>query len=129
MKTVTDSIGTTLRKKQDLFLEESQKMIDKGKHLISKQTNLSSKFVSANSMYYIGPLIECINSKVLAAFVYGIEHSEDERTVRLCFEGIHSALQLCCHFGLENERKAFFEVLAKLSNLEYIQQPPTGQPH
>lgn len=107
-----------MRKKQDLFQEESNKMIEKGRNLISEKTNLSSKFVSANSMYYIGPLIETIGSMILAAFKHGIQNTDDEKTIRLCLEGMQSTILLCCHFNLENERKNFVEALYTLSALE-----------
>lgn len=56
--------------------------------------------MKANSMYYIGPLIETIGPKILAAFKHGIEQCDDDKTVKFCLEGFSSSLMLSCHFNL-----------------------------
>lgn len=94
-------------------------MIEKGKNLISSEKNkLSSKFIKANSMYYIGPLIETIGPNILAAFKYSIENCTDEKTARFCLEGFQSTILLSCHFNLESERNSFVESLCSFSGLE-----------
>ncbi|EAS07412.2 guanine nucleotide exchange factor (macronuclear) [Tetrahymena thermophila SB210] len=118
VKNLQDSISTTMRKKQDLFLQETQKMIEKGKNLISEKNKLSSKFIKANSMYYIGPLVETIGPKILSAFKHALENCDDDKTVRFSLEGFNSTILLSCHFNLEQERNSFVEALCQQSNLE-----------
>ncbi|EGR34763.1 sec7 domain protein [Ichthyophthirius multifiliis] len=110
-----ETLQTSVRKKQHLFLQESLQMIQNGKKLLQKNQS-QQKFVQANSIYYLAPLIECISQEILKSLKYAFQNYDEENNYTICVESFQCMIYLYGQFNMEYEKDLFLEEMCNLYN-------------
>lgn len=104
-----------LKKKQDLFKKETERMYQEGTERLKKGRD--KQYLKICEIEHIAPLMDSIWTPLLALFSLGIEDSEDVTLNCLCVEGIASCIKLCGMLNLDLQKEALLKGFCKLTNL------------
>eukprot|EP00937_MAST-01D_sp_MAST-1D-sp2_P002936 g2936.t1 len=129
------------RKAEKEFIRERADMSRRGEALLKQTTrrgageNGRSRAASALSMdttdyhhlhdlqqEHVAPMFEMAWAPVLAVFSVNLETTEEEQVVELCLDGVHHAIRIAAHFGLDVVRDAFVTSLAKFTTLDTVRE-------
>lgn len=118
-KLVADAQGTNIKKKEEQFKLESDKMIKEGQKLIKNAQ--AGNYHTVRTTECIKPLFhEVVWSPVLAVFSVLLEQSEDPNMVQSCLEGFANCIILTGLHNMSVERDTFVSSLAKFTNISAV---------
>ncbi|KRX07107.1 Sec7 domain [Pseudocohnilembus persalinus] len=121
-----NTIELSLRKKKDMFVEETKEMLKRGSELIGQIKASQYYTVNQNSVYYIKPLMENVTKKLLISFKQGLQQN-DSRTVDKSIEAMGNCIKLTAMFGLNEEKDALMSELYKSAQINLAQNLVVGQ--
>jgi len=118
------ALANGIKKKQDLFIRETQHMVKKGKELISKRKKEVKTYEEVKNAEPLRAMFEVIWSGMLAVFSSVFEEYKEEQLWRLALEGFIYSIRITTNLNMSVELDAFVSVLDKftsLSNLKEVQ--------
>ncbi|XP_010725947.2 brefeldin A-inhibited guanine nucleotide-exchange protein 2-like [Meleagris gallopavo] len=62
-------------------------------------------------------MFKLVWTPLLAAYSVGLQNCDDTEVASLCLEGIRCAIRIACIFGMQLERDAYVQALARFSLL------------
>lgn len=115
-KMAAEASTHSLKKKEEQFKLESEKMIEEGQELIKKKLE-TQFFVVAGPEYTKSMFTEIIWSPVFAVFTVLFEQFDDPKIIQLCLEGLANCIKLTGYLNMNTERDTFVSSFAKMTNL------------
>ncbi len=121
-------LANGIKKKQDLFVKETQHMVKKGKEMIQKQKKSTEQFEEIKNAEPLRAMFEVAWSGMLAVFSSLFEEGDEARIWQLCLDGFLYSIKITAALNMPVELDAFVSTLDKftsLSNLKYRLSRPT----
>ncbi len=115
-KNIQESANQSLKKKEEQFKIDAEKIIEDGLELI-KRKNESGTFIPAGPEYTKSLFTEIIWSPVFAVFTMLYEQFDDPKIVQSCLEGLGNCIKLTGYLAMNSERDTFVSSLARITNL------------
>ena len=112
-----EALTSSVRRKQDLFVQESEKMLKVGQSLLSN--SLESLFVRVQGPEIVQPVLQLMWSPRLGACSLVVDEAEDPRVVETLLRGIQDLVFLTGAVALATEKNALLSVLLNYSSLEH----------
>jgi len=112
------ALANGIKKKQDLFIKETQHMVKKGKELISKRKE--DIFEEVKDAEPLRPMFEVAWSGMLAVFSSLFEEYEDENIWSLCLEGFRYSIKITATLNMPVELDAFMSILDRFTALNNL---------
>jgi brefeldin A-inhibited guanine nucleotide-exchange protein len=107
------------KKKQQLFVRESEKMLQKGQKLI-KESKRTSTYYTAQHIDHLKTMLEVLWHPLLATFSIILEEATDPKFWKLSLQGFSSCIRIACRFSMTLELEIFLSSLAKFTSLIYL---------
>lgn len=116
--TVAKTLVTTdAKKRQHIWDQESANITKTAEALMESASKNDDIFITAKHIDFVRPMFKLAWSPCLAAFSIGLQDCDDPAITTLCLEGIQCAIRISCIFGLNLERNAFVQALARFTLL------------
>ena len=115
--TVGRGVVTDTKTRSKIWTQESESISQTAGMLMESASMKKDVFTSARRMEHVKPMFKLIWSPLLANFSVGLQDSEDAEITLLCIEGIRCAIRIANIFGLQMERNAFIQALARFTLL------------
>ncbi|KAK2501961.1 hypothetical protein MC885_012505 [Smutsia gigantea] len=87
------------------------------KALMEAVSHAKAPFTSATHLDHVRPMFKLVWTPLLAAYSIGLQNCDDTEVASLCLEGIRCAIRIACIFGMQLERDAYVQALARFSLL------------
>ncbi|XP_068119264.1 brefeldin A-inhibited guanine nucleotide-exchange protein 2 [Hyperolius riggenbachi] len=100
-----------------LYNMEMEQMAKTAKALMEAICQEKAPFTSATHLEHVRPMFKLVWTPLLAAFSIGLQDCDDNEVANLCLEGIRCAVRISCIFGMQLERDAYVQALARFSLL------------
>uniref|UniRef100_A0A8C5X3U6 ADP ribosylation factor guanine nucleotide exchange factor 2 n=1 Tax=Malurus cyaneus samueli TaxID=2593467 RepID=A0A8C5X3U6_9PASS len=100
-----------------LYNLEMEQMAKTAKALMEAVSHAKAPFTSATHLDHVRPMFKLVWTPLLAAYSVGLQNCDDTDVASLCLEGIRCALRIACIFGMQLERDAYVQALARFSLL------------
>ncbi|KAJ1123190.1 hypothetical protein NDU88_001663, partial [Pleurodeles waltl] len=100
-----------------LYNMEMEQMAKTAKALMEAVSHAKASFTSATHLDHVRPMFKLIWTPLLAAYSIGLQNCDDTEVASLCLEGIRCAIRIACIFGMQLERDAYVQALARFSLL------------
>uniref|UniRef100_A0A7M4ER21 ARF guanine nucleotide exchange factor 2 n=1 Tax=Crocodylus porosus TaxID=8502 RepID=A0A7M4ER21_CROPO len=100
-----------------LYNLEMEQMAKTAKALMEAVSHAKSPFTSATHLEHVRPMFKLVWTPLLAAYSVGLQNCDDTEVASLCLEGIRCAIRIACIFGMQLERDAYVQALARFSLL------------
>ncbi|XP_019365433.1 PREDICTED: brefeldin A-inhibited guanine nucleotide-exchange protein 2 isoform X2 [Gavialis gangeticus] len=100
-----------------LYNLEMEQMAKTAKALMEAVSHAKSPFTSATHLEHVRPMFKLVWTPLLAAYSIGLQNCDDTEVASLCLEGIRCAIRIACIFGMQLERDAYVQALARFSLL------------
>jgi brefeldin A-inhibited guanine nucleotide-exchange protein len=104
-----------LKKKQDLFKKETERMYQEGTERLKKGKD--KQYLKVCEIEHIAPMMDSIWTALLAMYSLILEDSDDETLDSLSVEGISNCIKLCGMLNLDLQKEALIKGFCKLTNL------------
>lgn len=120
------TVGRDLQK--EAYFAQSENMSNKTEALLKAMVRQQKRgvlkptdhFVSASRLEHVRFMFEVAWMPFLAGISAPLQETDDLDVVKLCLEGLRSAIRIVCLFDLELERNAFVTTLAKFTFLNNL---------
>ncbi|XP_036251443.1 brefeldin A-inhibited guanine nucleotide-exchange protein 2 isoform X2 [Molothrus ater] len=100
-----------------LYNLEMEQMAKTAKALMEAVSHAKAPFTSATHLDHVRPMFKLVWTPLLAAYSVGLQNCDDPEVASLCLEGIRCAIRIACIFGMQLERDAYVQALARFSLL------------
>uniref|UniRef100_A0A4W3IPU3 ARF guanine nucleotide exchange factor 2 n=1 Tax=Callorhinchus milii TaxID=7868 RepID=A0A4W3IPU3_CALMI len=100
-----------------LYNLEMEQMAKTAKALMEAVSHAQAPFTSATHLEHVRPMFKLAWTPLLAAFSVGLQDCDDPEVAFLCLEGIRCAIRIACIFGMQIERDAYVQALARFTLL------------
>ncbi|XP_056404844.1 brefeldin A-inhibited guanine nucleotide-exchange protein 2 isoform X2 [Hyla sarda] len=100
-----------------LYNMEMEQMAKTAKALMEAVCHAKAPFTSATHLEHVRPMFKLVWTPLLAAYSIGLQDCDDNEVTNLCLEGIRCAIRISCIFGMQLERDAYVQALARFSLL------------
>ncbi|XP_053309569.1 brefeldin A-inhibited guanine nucleotide-exchange protein 2-like [Spea bombifrons] len=100
-----------------LYNMEMEQMAKTAKALMEAVSHAKAPFTSATHLDHVRPMFKLVWTPLLAAYSIGLQNCDDNEVAGLCLEGIRCAIRIACIFGMQLERDAYVQALARFSLL------------
>ncbi|XP_066526560.1 brefeldin A-inhibited guanine nucleotide-exchange protein 2 [Hoplias malabaricus] len=100
-----------------LYNMEMEQMAKTAKALMEAVSHAQAPFFSATHLEHVRPMFKLAWTPLLAAFSVGLQDCDDQEVASLCLEGIRCAIRIACIFGMQLERDAYIQALARFTLL------------
>uniref|UniRef100_A0A8V5H642 Uncharacterized protein n=1 Tax=Melopsittacus undulatus TaxID=13146 RepID=A0A8V5H642_MELUD len=100
-----------------LYNLEMEQMAKTAKALMEAVSHAKAPFTSATHLDHVRPMFKLVWTPLLAAYSVGLQNCDDTEVASLCLEGIRCAIRIACIFGMQLERDAYVQALARFSLL------------
>ncbi|XP_060628131.2 brefeldin A-inhibited guanine nucleotide-exchange protein 2 isoform X2 [Anolis sagrei] len=100
-----------------LYNMEMEQMAKTAKALMEAVSHAKAPFTSATHLDHVRPMFKLVWTPLLAAYSVGLQNCDDTEVASLCLEGIRCAIRIACIFGMQLERDAYVQALARFSLL------------
>uniref|UniRef100_A0A8C6S0H6 ADP ribosylation factor guanine nucleotide exchange factor 2 n=1 Tax=Nannospalax galili TaxID=1026970 RepID=A0A8C6S0H6_NANGA len=100
-----------------LYNLEMEQMAKTAKALMEAVSHAKAPFTSATHLDHVRPMFKLVWTPLLAAYSIGLQNCDDTEVASLCLEGIRCAIRIACIFGMQLERDAYVQALARFSLL------------
>ncbi|XP_023650940.1 brefeldin A-inhibited guanine nucleotide-exchange protein 2 isoform X2 [Paramormyrops kingsleyae] len=100
-----------------LYNMEMEQMAKTAKALMEAVSHAQAPFFSATHLEHVRPMFKLAWTPLLAAFSVGLQDCDDQEVASLCLEGIRCAIRIACIFGMQLERDAYVQALARFTLL------------
>ncbi|CAN2389838.1 Dimerisation and cyclophilin-binding domain of Mon2, partial [Pristimantis euphronides] len=100
-----------------LYNMEMEQMAKTAKALMEAVSHAKAPFTSATHLEHVRPMFKLVWTPLLAAYSIGLQDCDDNDVTNLCLEGIRCAIRISCIFGMQLERDAYVQALARFSLL------------
>uniref|UniRef100_A0A8C5WI18 ARF guanine nucleotide exchange factor 2 n=1 Tax=Leptobrachium leishanense TaxID=445787 RepID=A0A8C5WI18_9ANUR len=100
-----------------LYNVEMEQMAKTAKALMEAVSHAKAPFTSATHLDHVRPMFKLVWTPLLAAYSIGLQDCDDSEVANLCLEGIRCAIRIACIFGMQLERDAYVQALARFSLL------------
>nr|XP_060480336.1 brefeldin A-inhibited guanine nucleotide-exchange protein 2 [Panthera onca] len=100
-----------------LYNLEMEQMARTAKALMEAVSHAKAPFTSATHLDHVRPMFKLVWTPLLAAYSIGLQNCDDTEVASLCLEGIRCAVRIACIFGMQLERDAYVQALARFSLL------------
>ncbi|EMP35746.1 Brefeldin A-inhibited guanine nucleotide-exchange protein 2 [Chelonia mydas] len=100
-----------------LYNLEMEQMAKTAKALMEAVSHAKAPFTSATHLDHVRPMFKLVWTPLLAAYSVGLQNCDDTDVASLCLEGIRCAIRIACIFGMQLERDAYVQALARFSLL------------
>ncbi|XP_061487342.1 brefeldin A-inhibited guanine nucleotide-exchange protein 2 isoform X2 [Rhineura floridana] len=100
-----------------LYNLEMEQMAKTAKALMEAVSHAKAPFTSATHLEHVRPMFKLVWTPLLAAYSVGLQNCDDTEVASLCLEGIRCAIRIACIFGMQLERDAYVQALARFSLL------------
>ncbi|XP_009076409.1 PREDICTED: brefeldin A-inhibited guanine nucleotide-exchange protein 2-like, partial [Acanthisitta chloris] len=100
-----------------LYNLEMEQMAKTAKALMEAVSHAKAPFTSATHLDHVRPMFKLVWTPLLAAYSVGLQNCDDTEVASLCLEGIRCAVRIACIFGMQLERDAYVQALARFSLL------------
>uniref|UniRef100_A0A4W4GEZ9 SEC7 domain-containing protein n=1 Tax=Electrophorus electricus TaxID=8005 RepID=A0A4W4GEZ9_ELEEL len=100
-----------------LYNVEMEQMAKTAKALMEAVSHAQAPFFSATHLEHVRPMFKLAWTPLLAAFSVGLQDCDDPDVASLCLEGIRCAIRIACIFGMQLERDAYIQALARFTLL------------
>ncbi|NXQ23651.1 BIG2 protein, partial [Alaudala cheleensis] len=100
-----------------LYNLEMEQMAKTAKALMEAVSHAKAPFTSATHLDHVRPMFKLVWTPLLAAYSVGLQNCDDPEVAALCLEGIRCAIRIACIFGMQLERDAYVQALARFSLL------------
>ncbi|KAM3923498.1 brefeldin A-inhibited guanine nucleotide-exchange protein 2 isoform 2-T2 [Leptodactylus fuscus] len=100
-----------------LYNMEMVQMAKTAKALMEAVSHAKAPFTSATHLDHVRPMFKLVWTPLLAAYSIGLQDCDDNEVTNLCLEGIRCAIRISCIFGMQLERDAYVQALARFSLL------------
>lgn len=100
-----------------LYNVEMEQMAKTAKALMEAVSHAKAPFTSATHLDHVRPMFKLVWTPLLAAYSIGLQNCDDTEVASLCLEGIRCAVRIACIFGMQLERDAYVQALARFSLL------------
>ncbi|MBN3299867.1 BIG2 protein, partial [Amia calva] len=100
-----------------LYNLEMEQMAKTAKALMEAVSHAQAPFTSATHLEHVRPMFKLVWTPLLAAFSVGLQDCDDQEVASLCLEGIRCAVRIACIFGMQLERDAYIQALARFTLL------------
>jgi len=100
-----------------LYNLEMEQMARTAKALMEAVSHAKAPFTSATHLDHVRPMFKLVWTPLLAAYSIGLQNCDDTEVASLCLEGIRCAIRIACIFGMQLERDAYVQALARFSLL------------
>ncbi|OWK02935.1 ARFGEF2, partial [Cervus elaphus hippelaphus] len=94
-----------------------EQMAKTAKALMEAVSHAKAPFTSATHLDHVRPMFKLVWTPLLAAYSIGLQNCDDTEVASLCLEGIRCAIRIACIFGMQLERDAYVQALARFSLL------------
>ncbi|XP_055508524.1 brefeldin A-inhibited guanine nucleotide-exchange protein 2-like isoform X2 [Leucoraja erinacea] len=115
-KSVKPSVATE-KQRRLLYNLEMEQMAKTAKVLMEAVSHAQAPFTSATHLEHVRPMFKLAWTPLLAAFSVGLQDCDDPDVAFLCLEGIRCAIRIACIFGMQIERDAYVQALARFTLL------------
>ncbi|XP_063814964.1 brefeldin A-inhibited guanine nucleotide-exchange protein 2 isoform X2 [Pseudophryne corroboree] len=100
-----------------LYNMEMEQMAKTAKALMEAVSHAKAPFTSATHLEHVRPMFKLVWTPLLAAYSIGLQDCDDSEVANLCLEGIRCAIRVSCIFGMQLEKDAYVQALARFSLL------------
>ncbi|XP_074144654.1 brefeldin A-inhibited guanine nucleotide-exchange protein 2 isoform X2 [Sminthopsis crassicaudata] len=100
-----------------LYNLEMEQMAKTAKALMEAVSHAKAPFTSATHLDHVRPMFKLVWTPLLAAYSIGLQNCDETEVASLCLEGIRCAIRIACIFGMQLERDAYVQALARFSLL------------
>uniref|UniRef100_W5M5H3 ARF guanine nucleotide exchange factor 2 n=1 Tax=Lepisosteus oculatus TaxID=7918 RepID=W5M5H3_LEPOC len=100
-----------------LYNLEMEQMAKTAKALMEAVSHAQAPFTSATHLEHVRPMFKLAWTPLLAAFSIGLQDCDDQEVASLCLEGIRCAVRIASIFGMQLERDAYVQALARFTLL------------
>ncbi|XP_069808804.1 brefeldin A-inhibited guanine nucleotide-exchange protein 2 isoform X2 [Dendropsophus ebraccatus] len=100
-----------------LYNMEMEQMAKTAKALMEAVCHAKAPFTSATHLDHVRPMFKLVWTPLLAAYSIGLQDCDDNEVTNLCLEGIRCAIRISSIFGMQLERDAYVQALARFSLL------------
>ncbi|XP_043945867.1 brefeldin A-inhibited guanine nucleotide-exchange protein 2 [Protopterus annectens] len=100
-----------------LYNLEMEQMAKTAKALMEAVSHAQAPFTSATHLEHVRPMFKLAWTPLLAAYSVGLQNCDDTEVASLCLEGIRCAIRISCIFGMQLERDAYVQALARFTLL------------
>ncbi|ODN01691.1 Brefeldin A-inhibited guanine nucleotide-exchange protein 1 [Orchesella cincta] len=108
--------GTCEQMKWMASVEKSEEEILRTiKSILDSTSLLRSHFSLAKQLKHVKRMIKICGTSFLIALINALQSTNDTKLSDVCLDGLHSGIRVACILGLDNEREAYVQALAKLS--------------
>ncbi|XP_053572906.1 brefeldin A-inhibited guanine nucleotide-exchange protein 2 [Bombina bombina] len=107
----------TEKQRRLLYNMEMEQMAKTAKALMEAVSHAKAPFTSATHLDHVRPMFKLIWTPLLAAYSIGLQDCDDNDVANLCLEGIRCAIRIASIFGMQLERDAYVQALARFSLL------------
>ncbi|XP_062897468.1 brefeldin A-inhibited guanine nucleotide-exchange protein 2-like isoform X1 [Mobula hypostoma] len=108
---------STEKQRRLLYNLEMEQMAKTAKVLMEAVSHAQAPFTSATHLEHVRPMFKLAWTPLLAAFSVGLQDCDDSEVAFLCLEGIRCAIRIACIFGMQIERDAYVQALARFTLL------------
>ncbi|XP_051886894.1 brefeldin A-inhibited guanine nucleotide-exchange protein 2-like [Pristis pectinata] len=115
-KSTKPSVATE-KQRRLLYNLEMEQMAKTAKVLMEAVSHAQAPFTSATHLEHVRPMFKLAWTPLLAAFSVGLQDCDDPDVAFLCLEGIRCAIRIACIFGMQIERDAYVQALARFTLL------------
>ncbi|XP_069739883.1 brefeldin A-inhibited guanine nucleotide-exchange protein 1-like isoform X1 [Narcine bancroftii] len=115
-KSTKPNVATEKQRKL-LYNLEMEQMAKTAKVLMEAVSHAQAPFTSATHLEHVRPMFKLAWTPLLAAFSVGLQDCDDPDVDFLCLEGIRCAIRIACIFGMQIERDAYVQALARFTLL------------
>ncbi|OMJ95949.1 hypothetical protein SteCoe_502 [Stentor coeruleus] len=115
-----EKIESSGKKKHELYIKETEKMLQKGQKLI-KEVKHTSIYHQALHIDYLKTMLEALWHPLLATFSIILEEATESKFWKLSLQGFLSCIKIACRFSMTLELEIFLSSLAKFTSLIYLQ--------
>ncbi|OMJ89408.1 hypothetical protein SteCoe_8405 [Stentor coeruleus] len=114
-----DKLESLGMKKHELYMKETEKMLQKGQKLI-KESKRSSVYYQALHIDHLKTMLEALWHPLLATFSIVLEEATEPKFWKLSLQGFLSCIKIACRFSMALELEIFLSSLAKFTSLIYL---------
>ncbi|KAK7803306.1 hypothetical protein U0070_009066 [Myodes glareolus] len=113
---INDNVASE-KQRRLLYNMEMEQMAKTAKALMEAVSHAKAPFTSATHLDHVRPMFKLVWTPLLAAYSIGLQNCDDTEVASLCLEGIRCAVRIACIFGMQLERDAYVQALARFSLL------------